>query len=178
MKKTGSRKSYHWSESEIRQLIALYESGSSMEATGERFGISKQRVEQIFRKAGIKKRKYTKSEKYIAARKNKRKIMPKKQLIEFYIDKKLPINEIIKKLKTNSEVFYRSLDFHNIPKRTNERIEYSPLTRQLLHSLYIEEDLTSTEIARRLGYATITIRRRLSMLGIRKIDRNKNEQLQ
>ncbi len=116
---------------------------------------------------GVKTRKFTKSEKYIAGQKSRRRIVRKETLIELYVDKKLPLLKITETLKISSGVFYRSLKFHGIPKRIDEGIEYSLLTRQLLHRLYIEEDLTSTEIARRLGYAPVTIRKRLSAYGIK-----------
>ncbi|MCA1640073.1 MAG: hypothetical protein LC768_17420, partial [Acidobacteria bacterium] len=81
--------------------------------------------------------------------------------------KKLPVKEITKTLKTSSGVLYRNLATHKTPKRIDEGIEHSPLTGELLRRLYIEEGLTSTEIAHQLGYAPVTVRKRLSAYGIK-----------
>lgn len=158
------------SATEIKQIIDLYESGLSLEQVGEQFGISKQRVKQILDAARVKTRKFTRSEKYVAARLSQQKILPKNRLIELYTDKKMPVNEIIKELKTNGKVFHRSLEFHNIPKREQLRAKESALTEDVLRRLYLEENVTALEIARRLGYAAITIRKRLSKLGIKRLD--------
>ncbi len=171
MKKKHSRNYHRRSAEEIKQIIDLYESGLSLEQVGDEFRISKQRVEQIFKKAGIETRRFTKSEKYIAGQKNRRKILPKNLLLKYYPDRSLSIGDVLEKLNASRNSLYKSLEFHQIPKRIDEKLEYSPLTRQLLRRLYIEEDLTSTEIARRLDYAAVTVRNRLSALGIRKRDR-------
>ena len=164
------KKSSRSNADDIKQMIVLYKSGLTLEAVGARFGISKQRISQIFSKAGLKKRPYTKSKKFINSRKSQKIIVPKEKLIELYKYKKLPVCEIIKTLKTSTKVFYRSLDFHRISRRRDEAVEHLSLKRELLRCFYIEEDLTATEIARRLNCATITVRKRLSEFGIRKSD--------
>lgn len=155
----------------IRRLIELYESGLSMREVGLEFGITRQRVEQILKKAGIRTRKFTTSDKFLEGRKRKRKILPKKLLLKVYKDEKLHIEEILQRLNTNSNSLYQSLEFHNIPKRKTEGIQFSKLTEDVLRRLYLEEDLTATEVAGQLGYASVTIKKRLSELGIRKCDR-------
>ncbi|MEJ7860867.1 MAG: hypothetical protein WKF90_04425 [Pyrinomonadaceae bacterium] len=167
MKRKHSQKYRRPVAIDISRMKELYESGLSLEAVGKRFGISKQRVAQIFDKAGVKKRNFTKTNKYVRGQKSRRRIIPKETLIELYINKKLPVKEITKTLKTSSSVLYRSLAVYKIAKRVDQGIEYSPLTHELLRRLYIEEDLTSTEIARRLCYAPVTIRKRLSAYGIK-----------
>ncbi|MGC2234935.1 MAG: hypothetical protein WA584_02070 [Pyrinomonadaceae bacterium] len=171
MEKTIQKRSYRRSESEIWRMIRLYHSGLSMEQVGEQFGISKQRVEQIFRKLGVETRRHTKTDKFLEGHKKRIKILPKELLVKYYKDEKLPVGEIIKSLKTSSSMFYKSLEFHNIPKRITEGTRYSSLTEDVLRRLYLDEDLSSTEIATRLDYSSVTIRKRLSAYGIRKGDR-------
>ena len=168
------RTSYRWNKAEIKQLVDLYESGQTMEQVSEEFGISRQRAEQILKKAGVKTRKFTVSDKYLRSRRRKRKILPKELLLKHYKKENLPISQILKTLNVSSTTFYKSLEFHNIPKLKTEGFETTKLTEDLLRRMYLEENLTSTEIARRLGYAPITIKRRLSKLGIRK-GSNKNK---
>lgn len=171
MQKEESARSSQRRDTEIRHLIQLYESGLSMAEVGLQFGISRQRVEQILKKAGVKTRKYTKSDKFLEVRKEKRKILPKELLLKFYQDKTLSISEVIEKLKTNVTLLYKSLEFHNIPKRIDESLKHTRLTEDVLRRLYLKEYLTSAEIASQLGYSPITIRNKLSKLGIRKRDR-------
>jgi predicted DNA-binding protein YlxM (UPF0122 family) len=171
MPKGDSKKSSQRSDSEIQRLIQLYESGLTMKEVGAEFGITAQRVEQILKKAGVKKRKYTRSNRLLEARKKKRKILPEELLLKLYKDEKLPIPEILRRLDTSRSLLYKSLASFNIPKRVTGVIQSSELTEKLLRRLYLEEDLTAAEIARRLGYASITIKKRLSKFGIRKQDR-------
>ena len=142
-----------------------------MREVGLEFGITRQRVEQILKKADVKTRKFTISDKFLEGRKRKRKILPKELLLKVYKDENLPIEEIRRRLNTNSNSLYQSLEFHNIPKRKTEGFHYSKLTEDVLRRLYLEEDLTATEVAGQLGYASITIKKRLSEFGIRKRDR-------
>lgn len=135
------------------------------------FGITAQRVEQILKKADVKRRKYTRSKRLLEARKRKRKILPKELLLKYYKDEKLPVSEILRRLKASRTSLYKSLEYHNIPKRETIGIHNSPLTEDILRRLYLEEDLTATEIARKLGYATVTVKKGLSKFGIRKQDR-------
>lgn len=163
--------SFQRKDIKIRRLIELYKSGLSMREVGLDFGITRQRVEQILKKAGIWTRKFTKSDKFLEGRKRKRKILPKNLLLKIYKDEKLPIEEILQRLNTNSNSLYKSLEIHNIPKRGAEGIQSSKWSKDVLRQLYLEEDLTSVEIARRLGFAPNTIKKRLSEFGIRKRDR-------
>src|SRR5687768_11933770 len=171
MQKGDSKKSSQRSDNEIQRLIQLYESGLTMKEVGAEFGITAQRVEQILKKAGVKKRKYTKSDRLLEARKRKRKILSKELLLKYYKDEKFTVGEILRRLKASRTSLYKSLKYHNIPKRETIGIHNSPLTEDILRRLYLGEDLTATEIARKLGYATVTIKKGLSKFGIRKRDR-------
>ncbi|MCA1622489.1 MAG: hypothetical protein LC778_01590 [Acidobacteria bacterium] len=82
MKSKHSQKYHRPVAIDISRMMDLYESGLSLEAVGKRFGISKQRVAQIFDKAGVKKRNFTKTNKYVKGQKSRRRIIPKETLIE------------------------------------------------------------------------------------------------
>src|SRR5687768_15627104 len=106
-----------------------------MREVGLEFGISAQRVEQILKKAGVKKRKFTKSYKLLKARKEKRKILPKELLLNYYKNEKLSIAEILERLKVSRNLLYKSLECHKIPKRNEEGILSSKLTEEILRRL-------------------------------------------
>lgn len=141
-----------------------------MKEVGLEFNISAQRVEQILKKAGVETRKYTRSNRLFKARGKKRKALPKELLLKLYKDEKRPVLEITEKLSVSHALLYQNLEFYNIPKRKTEGFEYSSLTEDGLRRLYLEDDLTAKEIAQKLGFATITIKKRLSKFGIRKRD--------
>lgn len=153
---------------ELKRMIELYKGGLSMEETGEAFGISKQRVEQILKKEGVKTRGNTNTEKYAASKKSRRKILPKDLLIDLYVDKKLPVKEIALKLGVSEGSLYRNLSEYGIPRRETEPSFSSPLTAELLRKLYIDEKMTARQIAEKLDYAPITVKKRLSELRIKK----------
>ena len=150
------------------RIVELYKSGMSMKEVGLEFGISAQRVEQILKKAGVETRKYTRSNRLLEARKRKRKSLSKQLLVRLYEDERLPVSEITEKLGVSHAKLYQSLEFYKIPRRKAEGFEYSKLTEDVLRRLYLGEDLTASEIAEKLGFASITIKKRLSKFGIRK----------
>ena len=153
-----------------KRIIKLYESGLSMKEVALEFVISAQRVEQILKKAGVETRKYTRSYRLLQARRKKRKTLSAELLLKLYKDERLPVSEITERLNISHASLYQSLEFYNIPKRKTEGFEYSTLTEELLRGLYLEENLTAAEIAKKLGFASITIKKRLSKFGIRKRD--------
>lgn len=168
LQKDESLKSSQQRNTKIQRVIELYQSGLSMKEVSLQIGVTPQRVEQILKKAGVQTRKYTTSKRLLEARKRKRRILPKELLLKFYNEECLPISEIIEKLDVSLPSFYKSLEYHKITKRKTEGIHYSSLTEELLRRLYLEEDLTAQEIAKKLGFAGITIKKRLSKFGIKK----------
>jgi DNA-binding CsgD family transcriptional regulator len=159
---------YHWKEEQVREMIALYESGMTLTEVGAEFGISKQRVEQIFKKAGFKTRHKTKTQKFLEAQKNRRVIIDRDTLVKFYIEEGLTILQMEEKLEVGFSIVRNSLVHHKIPVRLSNEYRKSSLTRELLEPLYLGEKLTADEIAARLGFAPCTIKIRLSKLGIKK----------
>ena len=171
MKKEDCKKSSQQKDTRIPHIIELYQSGLSMREVGAEFGVTAQRVEQILKNAGVNRRKYTKSSTVLKARNRKRKILSKDLLLKLYSDERLPVPEILRRLDASRNSLYKSLEYHKIPKREIEVIAYSALNEEILRWLYLKEDLTAAEIARELGFATITIKKRLSKFGIRKRDK-------
>lgn len=166
--KDKPKKPKQLTSADIYRLIKLYEIGLSLREVGLEFGITAQRVEQILKKFGVEKRKFTKSYKLLKARKEKRKILPKNLLVKFYKDEKLSIPEVLRQLKASRNLLYKSLEFHKIPKRKTEGIADSKLSEEVLRRLYLNENLTAQEIAQKLGFATVTVKKRLSKFGITK----------
>lgn len=162
------KKSDFLTRAHLQPIIRLYQSGLSMREIGARFGVTAQRVEQILKQAGVKKRKFTRSSKFLDAKKEKRTILPKDLLVKYYKHEKLPVTEILRRLKISRSLFYKNLQYHHIATRAAEGNHRSPLTDIVLRQLYSERGMTAKEIARRFGYATVTVKKRLSKLGIRK----------
>ena len=148
-------------------MADLYEGGLTLREVGAQFGISKQRVEQLLNRAGISRRKNTESAESLKAWAAKKQSIPKGKLIELYVDKNLPIYKVLRELKTSAATLNEALDLYGIPRRDKYILVASPLTRELLHRLYIEEGLTASEIARKYGKATITVQKKLSKFGIK-----------
>ncbi len=145
-----------------KQMIAMYQNGYSLDAVGEKFAITRERVRQILEKANCPRRKFTFSNKYIQSRRKPMRIIPKEILIKLYVVEKLSLNEIRLQLKTNNRVIRRNFDNHDIERRSTEennrlRLKHREPEREMLYKLYIENNLTAAEIAKRFGYAKQTI---------------------
>lgn len=166
--KRQRKSSSSWSEAEIKQMADLYESGWSLEQVGKEFGISRPRVDQLFKRAGVRTRKFTFTDKYRKTRGRKRKILSKQLLLEVYKIENLPLSRMLEMLGVSTDIFYNSLAFYRIPLLKGGAVKLTRLSEDILRQLYLEENLSSREIARRLGCARITVKKRLWELGIRK----------
>lgn len=164
------KKNRERSVAEILAIKAFYDAGASLFEVGARFGLSTSRVEQIFLRNNIKTRRVTVSKKFRAAMRRRRVILDKALLIRFYIEEKLSIQRTAEKLNAGSHAVRRNLQDYGIPVRPVEQFTRSRLTAELLETLYIDKNLTAAQVADRLGYATRTIGKKLSQLGIRKRD--------
>lgn len=156
---------------EVRKMADLYEKRMSMTEVGAEFGISRQRVDQLFKKFGVKTRQQTASKTFIDAKRKNKRILPKEPLIELYVNQKLSIIEIAAALRATLYELYQSLAAHQIPKRTETGYTRSRLSRELLQQLYLDEQMTADAIAGRLGYAPVTVKQKLWKLGIKKCRR-------
>jgi hypothetical protein len=158
-----------------RKMYEVYDSGASQREVGSKFGISGERVRQIFKKAGFKIRRHTESAKLLEARKKSREILIPREILEkIYVQEKRGVNFIIKTLKVGYPKICRSLDAYGIERRTNDeanllQVKNPELDEALLTELYHVEKLSADEIALRFGCAPITVRKRLRKFGIKKI---------
>lgn len=157
-----------WNEEKINELVTLYKSGLPLSAIGEKYGITRQRIHQILKKADGKsqvadERKFQRQKRLIKAR-----ILEKDLLTEFYVTEGLSIKELQKRFNLGYKLIRKSLVYYRIPIRRGNLLPKSVLTRDLLTKLYLDQNLTAGEIAARLGYQVITIKTRLSKLGIKK----------
>lgn len=169
MKKVLPKRNQKRDQAEIQEMIRLYREGLSMREVGEKFNISRQRIERIFKKAGVETRKQTKSQTFLESlKKRRKKIVPKELILKYYKLEKMPVRDILKKLNITLPSFYKNLVYHDIERRISEGIVYSRLTKSVLCRLYLEEKLTAKQIADKLGYSPVTVKNRLSKYGIRK----------
>lgn len=166
MKKRRTKK-FQFDEKKVREMGNLYDDGFSTREVGKEYGVSGQYVIDLFKKYG-KERRRTMSPELIAKRFARLKLIPKETLLDLYVKKELAVGDILRELKTTAYFFYKSLKIHNIPCRHKPgNKSESPLTK-LLYKMYVEENLTAKEIARRLDCKPRTIQARLSSRGIKK----------
>ena len=165
--KKGHTREFWFNEEKVRTMGELYDDGFSLAEIGERHGISRQRVDQLFNKYGIERSKIN-SLKIAEKRFVRLKLIPKQVLVDLYSDKNIKIADIVERLKISYDNLYKNLTFHKIPRRHKGKQTPSSLTYELLHKLYIEEGLKAHEIAEKLGKATKTIQNRLMEFRIKK----------
>jgi hypothetical protein len=144
------------------------ENNLSYSELGECFGVCAQTVCNWFEKKGIKARKRTHSQKFVDSMSQKRIVLDERTLRKLYIDDKLSIEKIAEKLNSRYDLVRSNLQRFKIPIRSIEIYTTSKLTSELLKRLYVDEDLTSRQIADRLGYSALTIQKRLHIFGIKK----------
>jgi transposase-like protein len=164
---------------EVRQMIESYENGKSLEEVGREFGgISRERVKQIFQKAGFDRRKYTVSETSLICRRaiavNRQKKLPRAELENLYLTEKRFVKEIALRFDCTPQVVRENIKRYGLrlrsPKENFQMRMKSPrLTNELLRQLYVDENKTANEIAADYDYAPPTIKMRLSRLGIKKM---------
>jgi DNA invertase Pin-like site-specific DNA recombinase len=107
----------HVSEAKIAEIIAFYESGGSQPEASRKFNLSRFDIERILRNSGVVIRRYTLSKQPRQCRNGLKKTICKKQIIELYKKRRLPITEIFKILEVSSATFYKILKFYQIPTR-------------------------------------------------------------
>lgn len=165
-----TRKYLRRSAAEIHAMKTFYDEdgGRSLAEVGEQFGIRVSRVEQLFKQHQIPTRPKTVSRKFLAAMEKRRIILPKEPLAELYLREKLSIKRIAEKLGINSDAVRKNLLAYRIPIRPRALYTTTRLTPELLRPLYIDQNLTAEQIAGRLGYSVLTIRKRLFFFGIKK----------
>ena len=156
------------SEDEIKRMKSSYDEGKTLSEVGVLFGLSRARVGQIFRLNNFKIRKKTASMKFAKAMGKRRIILDRKLLVDLYTHQKLSMQKIAAQLSTSGDVVHRNLRNYKISIRTREIYYKSRLTPELLRRLYIDENLTAAEIAKRLNYSISSIGKNLKKFGIKK----------
>jgi len=174
---TGKRPK--WNESNTEPLIALYESGKTLQEVGDANNLSRERVRQIFKSIGYETRRFTSTERrkkrLAEAGKARRIDLPKEELERLYWKEKLTIKEIAKHLGVNDGTVYQNFIRHGIPTRSRYEIaalipaKHPGLTREKLYRLYIEENKSQREIGELFGCAPITIAKQAAEYGFRKV---------
>ncbi len=90
-------------------MVELYENGMTLQEIGDRYGISRQRVQQRFKEAGLahieRPPKYT--------------LIDKDRLETLYAGERLAIAKIGEAFGVKSHLIRQALDFHKIPKRNS-----------------------------------------------------------
>jgi predicted DNA-binding protein YlxM (UPF0122 family) len=153
---------------DIQAMKTFYDGGRSFSEVGDEFGISPSRVEQLFRQHKIKTRRKTVSQKFLAAMQQRRIRLEREPLAELYLNEKLSIRRIAEKLGSTYDIVRSNLIAHRIPIRPLADHTTSRLTPDILRPLYIDQNLTAAQIAERLGYSVLTVRKRLFLFGIKK----------
>jgi transposase len=105
-------------------------------------------------------------------------ILPKEQLYKYYIEEKKSSGEIAKIFNLGRSTILRHLKKNHIPVRkfTNyKRKLYKPLDKDQLYQLYVIENLSSIEIAKRLKTTFDTVIRQLKYYGFGNFIRNSGE---
>lgn len=90
-------------------MIRLYENGMTLQEIGDRYGISRQRVQQRFKAAALihvrRPPKYT--------------LIAKNRLATLYAGERLAIAKIGEVFGVKSHLIRQALEFHKIPKRSS-----------------------------------------------------------
>lgn len=97
---------------ETKQMIELYRGGLTFKQIGERYGLTRQAVQQRLGYYGIT----------IADRPKQNKVSSKvlaidKARLEKLYSQKIPLDKILDELGIGIFVFYKALDFYGIPRR-------------------------------------------------------------
>lgn len=156
-----------------QRMVELYRQNHTLQSIADRFGITRQKVQQILKAMKCPRRSML--VKRILPKKKKDRLIPKEQLRELYIEKKLPVREIVKIFGTTQYVIYQSLDFHGLERREDSSLlpllENCPeIPQGTLYQLYAIDKLSVIEIAKEYGY---TVQQLKDKFGDKKIVGNK-----
>lgn len=105
-------------------------------------------------------------------------------LLRLYCQVKLPASKISRQLHISERTLYRKLDKYGIPRRTHSEanyIRYNSMPyleklkskKELIEKLYWQDGLSLSQIGKKLGRATSTIRHFMAVYGIPRRDESK-----
>lgn len=159
-------------------MIRAYRRGLTLEETGQMFGgISKERVRQIFERAGFKRRKKTLSDKFIKSRQAinaKRQLpLPRRELEKMYGEQKQSAKQIADFFNCHASTVRRHLIQYGIPMRSYDEVHQMrrkcpEFTERVLREKYITKNKTAAEIAAEYKCSRGTITKSLKKFGIKK----------
>jgi predicted DNA-binding protein YlxM (UPF0122 family) len=158
---------------EVMEMYADYKKGVTLREVGEQHGISKQRVEQIFQSYNLDTRIYTKSdltkEYHERARKQayaNRVVIPLSKL-----NRMRSTYKTYKAMQEETGHTIRTIHYSEAywGLERIKRVRNRSLTDNVLRKLYIDEELSASNIARLFKYSRATITKRLSRKRIHKI---------
>lgn len=165
----GQTKEFWWTAEKVAAMDEVRRSENlTLEETGSRYEIKKQRVQQLFKRFGIEMSSRQVAERRKAERFLRLHLIPKETLTELYVDQKIKMVDLVKILNKSAEIIRKNLDFHGIPKRgRGHNPPPALLSYDLLYEMYIEKKMTARQIAEKLGQKLGTVQMRLSFLGLK-----------
>lgn len=157
------------------ELAAMYREGLSANKIAHQAGCSVATVLVRLQAGGVARR--SSSEAMLLDRGVQ---ISDEQLRELYVKKRLSAGDIAQQVECTSTTIYRHLKRAGIPRRSTSeaqalawvhgkctpKLRTIPLTDKQLRAMYIDEQMSISDIARRVGCSLTTISQRLSAAGI------------
>lgn len=161
------------SKEDVLEMYEVYKSGKPLREVGEMFGgVSKQRVEQLFKMNNLPTRRHSESD---LTKASYEKLKKRLKTNRVYLDAK-KLQKLLDEGKTRSQIceemnctitnIKNTIEKFNLKKPS--RITNPKLTDEVLKQLYIKENKTALQIAEEFGYSKSRITMRLSEQGVRK----------
>lgn len=160
--RTAMKKSHGYGVTEFLEMIRLNKEGLSADEIAGRFDIPEKFVNFVIARAELKSFRMKKKRE-----KAQLKRLPGEQLIDLYVQQKLPTSEILRLLNISYVTLYINLNYWKIPLRDSKAKKLADERSDLLRKLYIEDNLSFEELAARLNLQIPYIKRKLRQMGIK-----------
>lgn len=132
------------------EICRLYKEGATQSMLARQFGVSRQRIQQIMRSAGVPGRPLY-------------DVLSREELYRVYVAERRSLSQTAKILGTSMDNVRRHLGFFDIELRLTNLIQ---IDREVLERLYLTDGLTQRQTARNLGIGVPAVRRELRRHGI------------
>jgi hypothetical protein len=134
-----------------KAIIAEFLDGKTLQAVGNKFGMSRQRVHQILLTNCIETR-------------GKNITIPKEVLEDLYLHQRLPVVKICKLLKVSFETLVKNVALYGMPngKERKKRAEIIKIPKDILEDLFIHQRIGVVKIASLLKVSQFTLRKNLN----------------
>jgi hypothetical protein len=146
-------------------IIAEYQKGSTLQAVGKKFGISRQRVHQILLEKKIERRNSRNISKIVFS-------VDEETLNDLYVTQNIPVTRIAKMFSTSIPNIKYYLRKYNIPilklweqKLVRSRFGYNEAE---FIKLYVKKNYKPKDLAEKYGVSTYIIEKMIDKLNIRK----------